>query len=72
MIYSNLQHECQTRAHECDTRATRALHEWHECYTNDTSVTRVKNFDFDSDTSKNLFLQPCIYYMASERLEGEE
>ena len=44
----------------------------HECYTKDTSGARVKNFDFDSHTSKNLFLQPCIYYMASERLEGEE
>ena len=44
----------------------------HECYTNDTSATRVKNFDFDSDTSKNIFLQPYVYYMASKRLQGEE
>ena len=44
----------------------------HECYTKDTSAARVKNFDFDSDTSKNIFLHPYIYYMASERLQGEE
>ena len=30
----------------------------------------MKNFDFD--TSKNIFLQPCIYYMATERLQGEK
>ena len=36
------------------------------------SATRVKNFDFDSDTSKNIFLQPYIYYTASERLQGDE
>ena len=39
---------------------------------NDTSATQVKYFDFDSDMSKNTFLRPCIYYMASERLQGEE
>ena len=32
-------------------------------------MKRVKNFDFDSDTSKNIFLHPYIYYMASERLQ---
>ena len=46
--------------HECDTSATRVLHERHEC---DTS----ENFDFENDTSKNIF-----YYMATERLQGEE
>ena len=40
--------------------------------TNDTSATRVKNFNFDNDTSKNIFAHPYIYYMASERLQGEE
>ena len=44
----------------------------HEWYTNDTSATRVKNFDFDNDTGKNIFSHPYIYYMASERLQGEE
>ena len=32
----------------------------------------MKKIDFDSDTSKNIFLHPCIYYMASERQQGEE
>ena len=53
------------------TLATRVLHEQHECDTSATR-TRVKNFDFDSDTSKNIFLHPHIYYIASERLWGEE
>ena len=39
---------------------------------NDTSATRVKNFGFDNDTSKNIFSYPYIYYMASERLQGEK
>ena len=37
----------------------RARHERHEC---NTSATRVKNFDFSNDTSKNIF----------SRLQGEE
>ena len=45
---------------------------WHECYTNDTSVTWINNFDFDNDTSENIFPHPYIYYIASERLQGEE
>ena len=55
--------------HECNTNATRVLHKRHEC---DASATRVKHFDFDNDTSKNIFSHPYIYYMASERLQGEE
>ena len=39
---------------------------------NDTSATRVKNFDFDTGTSKNIFLHPYIYYMANDRLQVEE
>ena len=39
---------------------------------NDTSATRGKNFDFDNDTSKSIFLQPYIYFMARERLQGQE
>ena len=39
---------------------------------NDASATRVKNFDFDNDTGKNIFSHPYIYYIASERLQGEE
>ena len=41
--------------HECDTSATRGRH---ECYTNDTSATRMKSFDFDKDTGKNIFSHP--------------
>ena len=51
------------------TRTTRVRHEW---YTNDTSATLVKNCDFDNQTSKNIFSHPYIYYMASERLQGDE
>ena len=61
--------------HECDisdTSETRATGVRNEFYKNDTSATRVKIFYFDSDTSKNIFLHPYIYYMASERLQGEE
>ena len=49
--------------------------EQHKCYTNDTSatqMTQIKNFDFDNEMSKNIFSHPYIYYMASERLHGEE
>ena len=42
------------------------------CYTNNTNATRVKNFDFDNVKGKNIFSHPYIYYMASERLQGEE
>ena len=36
------------------------------------SPTRVINFDFHNDTSKNIFSHPYICYTASEKLEGEE
>ena len=39
---------------------------------NDTSATRVKKFDFDNDTSENIFSYPYVSYMANERLQGEE
>ena len=44
----------------------------HECYMKDTSATRVKSFDFDNDTSKNIFSHPYISYRANERLQGEK
>ena len=44
----------------------------HECDTSNTSATPVKNFDFDNDMSKNIFLHPYIYYKTSERLQVEE
>ena len=45
-----------------DTIATQELQERRECYTSDTSATRVGNFDFDKDTSKNIFSHPYISY----------
>ena len=57
-----MQHEYYTNG----TSPTRVL------YTNNSRATRVKNFDFDSDTSKNILLHPYIYYMANERLQREE
>ena len=53
--------KCDTSA----TRMTRVPHKRHEC---DTS----EKFGFDIDTGKNIFSHPYIYYMASERLQGEE
>ena len=47
-------------------------HERQERYTNDTSAMQVKNFDFDNYMSENIFSHSYIYYMASERLQGEE
>ena len=52
-----------------DTSATRVRH---ECDTSATRTTRVKNFDFDHDTSENTFLQPYISYITNERLQGEK
>ena len=66
----------ETRAtrvqHKCDTSAARTTQVRHDCYTNDTSMTRVKNFYLDNDMSKNIFSHPYIYYIASERLQGDE
>ena len=35
-------------------------HERHKRDANHTNATGVKNFDFDNDTSKNIFSQPYI------------
>ena len=48
-----------------DTSVTRVL-------LNDTSATRVKNFDLNNNTSQNVFSHLYISYMANERLQGEE
>ena len=32
----------------------------------------MKNFDFDNGTGKTILSNTYIYYMASERLQGEE
>ena len=55
-----------------NTSATGSTRVRHECYTNDTSVTRVKNFDFDNGTSENILSQPYISYIGNERLQGKE
>ena len=52
-----------------ETRATQVRH---ERYTNDASVKRAKNFDFDNGTSENIFLHHYISYIADERLQGEK
>ena len=51
---------------------TQVRRERHECYPNDTNATRVRNFDFGNHTGKNIFSHHYIYYMASERLQGEK
>ena len=40
--------------------------------TNDTSATRVKNFDFNNDTRENIFSHPYISFIANEISQGEE
>ena len=32
----------------------------------------MKKFDFDNDTSENMFSVNCFSYIANERLEGEK
>ena len=39
---------------------------------NGKSAVQVKNFDFDNDTSENIFSHPYITYIANEKLQGEE
>ena len=55
--------------HECNTSTTQVRH---ECYTNNTRATRVKNFDFDNDKSENIFSHLYNSYMANEILQGEK
>ena len=43
-----------------------ARHERRECYTNETSATRVKNFAFHNTTGENIFSHPYISYMANK------
>ena len=37
--------------------------ERHECFTNDTSATQLKNPDFDNDTGENIFSHPYISFI---------
>ena len=32
----------------------------------------MKNFDFDNETSENIFLHPYISYIANERLQEQK
>ena len=67
---------CATRVrheqHDWDKSATQTTRVRHKCYKNDTSATQMKNFDFDNDTSENIFSHPCINYMVNEWLQREE
>ena len=64
--------------HERDTNetsATRVLHERHECDTSATRTTQVRHewkVLILIVTRVKTFLHPYIYYVASERLQGEE
>ena len=58
--------------HKCNKDATRTTQAQHECYTSNANEKQVKNVDFDNGTSKNIFSQTYIYYMASKKLLGEE
>ena len=59
--------------HESNTSEARKIRVRHECYTKDTSTTRVKNyFDFDNDKSKIIFSHHYIRYMVDEKLQVEE
>ena len=66
------QHKCYTRATRVNTSANSATQVRHDCYTNDTSATRMENFDFDNDTSKNIFSRPYIYYKVIKWLQRGE
>ena len=67
---------------DSDTSETIARHYWdtsdtsaarvQECDTNDTSVTGVKNFDFENGTKGDIFSHPHISYVTNETLQGEE
>ena len=54
------------------TRTTQVRRERHECDTSATQTTQVKIFDFDKDTSENIFSHPYVSYMTNEILRGEE
>ena len=45
---------------ERDKSAKQTTRVQHECYTNDTSVTRVKYSDFYNDTSENIIFHPIL------------
>ena len=72
---TRMQPECDTSSMTAirgDMSGTSATQQVRHEYTNDRSATQVKNVGFDKDNRKNIFSHPYIYYMASERLQGEE
>lgn len=56
---SDMSARVQHKQRECNTSETSATRMQHVCQTscgtNYTSARRVKNFDFDDDTNKNIF-----------------
>ena len=56
---SDMSAQVQHKQRECNTSETSATRMQRMCQTscgtNDTSARRVKNFDFDDDTSENAF-----------------
>ena len=67
---TQVQHECHMK--NASVSVSVPVPVWHECYTNDMSATRVKSFDFDNNTSQNMFSHPYISSTVNERLQGEE
>ena len=47
-----------------DMSQTRATRVRQQCYANETNATQVKNFDFDKDTSENIFPHSYVSYIA--------
>lgn len=62
--------------HECNKsniNETRVRHKKHGCKKNITILTRIKNFDFDNNTSGSIFLHPYITYMTNRKIiRGEK
>ena len=61
--------------HECDTSATRETWVWYKCDTSATRTTRVR-YEWKIliliATRVKTFSHPYIYYMANEKLQGED
>ena len=55
----------QDRGNTSVTRTTQVRYGRHNC-------ARVKNFDFDNNTSENIFSYTYINHIANEILQGEE
>ena len=51
------------KSHTSETRPKWTTQVLNEYYTNDTSAARVKNFDFDNDTTENIFFDTPVLAM---------